>query len=173
MSILNSTMLRVGTDKDAAGIEAVLTTAFGRREEAALVANLRAAGACAYTLVAVVGEEIVGCCIFSPVTIEPVHMVWRGLGLGPIGVLPAYQKRGVGGKLIRASLPVLADKGYHTVVLLGHPSYYPRFGFVPGHELGLATTYDVPAEVFMAQNLRVGVPAVVGTVHYHPVFAGV
>jgi predicted N-acetyltransferase YhbS len=76
------------------------------------------------------------------------------LVLGPIGVLPERQRRGIGGAMMHAALERAAALGFGAVLLIGHPTYYPRFGFAPASRFGLKTTYNVPDEVFMACLLR-------------------
>ncbi|MCP3919788.1 MAG: N-acetyltransferase [bacterium] len=143
-------IVRTETPADHEAVRNVHALAFGGPGEAALVDALRAAGKGRVSLVAEVDGEIVGHCLFSPMTVEGDAVV---LGLAPVGVLPAWQSRGAGSALIRKGLETChAD----AVVVLGHPSYYPRFGFVPASRFGLMSEYDVPDDHFMALELRPG-----------------
>ena len=91
--------------------------------------------------------------------------------MGPVAVAPAHQREGAGGLLIRAGLARCEEMGITAVVLLGHPDYYPRFGFVPSVEFGIDSEYDVPAEAFMALELRPnGLHGKTGRGTYHPTF---
>ena len=123
-------------------------------------------------LVAERERAVVGHVLFSRVLSGTVAD--RALGLGPIAVQPTLQRQGIGGQLIRAGLEAAAALGFDAVVLIGHPAYYPRFGFVPGSRFGLRTTYDVPDDVWMARPLRPGgLENLAGEVRYSPAFDGV
>lgn len=96
------------------------------------------------------------------------------MGLAPMAVMPAAQRRGIGSALIRSGLERCAQLGYSAVVVLGHPEYYPRFGFVPASRFGIGCEYEVPDEVFMALELEPGaLTGMSGTIRYHPAFAEV
>ncbi|MFJ8232915.1 GNAT family N-acetyltransferase [Streptomyces sp. NPDC094448] len=92
------------------------------------------------------------------------------LALAPCAVSPAYQRQGAGAAAVRAALDAARDLGENTVVVLGHPSYYPRFGFVPASTLGIRAPFEVPDEAMMALTLDPDRPAPAGTVHYPPAF---
>jgi len=96
------------------------------------------------------------------------------MGLGPMAVSPARQRAGIGGALVQAGLARCRDLGACAVVVLGHPTYYPRFGFVTSTRFGIRCTYDAPEEVFMVAELQPGgLRGASGVVDYHPVFASV
>ena len=109
------------------------------------------------SLVAVEDGRVVGHILFSPVTIESGERTFSAVGLAPMAVLPELQHRGVGSQLVKAGLDECRKAGCERVVVLGHPEYYPRFGFVPASRYGIGCEYDVPDEVFMALELREGV----------------
>jgi putative acetyltransferase len=91
-----------------------------------------------------------------------------------MAVGPARQRAGIGSALVRAGLERCKLLDAAAVVVLGHPAYYPRFGFVPAAAFGLACEYDVPAEAFMALELRPGaLRGAAGTLRYHAAFAEV
>ena len=126
------------------------------------------------SLVATMDRNVVGHILFTPITIEPARNCPIA-GLAPMAVRPEHQRAGIGGQLIRAGLKECRRSGYSAVVVLGHPEYYPRFGFVPASRFGLRSEYDVPDDVFMALELTPGAlhgrgP---GTIRYHPAFGNV
>jgi putative acetyltransferase len=91
-----------------------------------------------------------------------------------MAVLPAYQRRGIGSQLVEAGLIACHNTPYGVVVVLGHPYYYPRFGFVPAKPLGIVWEHDVPNEAFMVQALREGaLTQTKGVVKYRPEFQAV
>jgi putative acetyltransferase len=94
-----------------------------------------------------------------------------GVGLGPLAVLPELQRQGIGKLLIAESLQQLRRSGLDYIVLLGHPSYYPRLGFVPASRFGLRCAWPAPDEAFMALELRTGaLQSVHGLVLFEPEF---
>lgn len=156
-------------------IHRVNELAFGRSAEADLVDALRANGKAVLSLVAECDNEVVGHILFSPVTIESEKGTFRALGLAPMAVLPEHQNLGIGSELVENALDVIRESEDEiAVVVLGHPEYYPRFGFVPASRFGLRSEYDVPDEAFMALETRPGsLNGVSGTVRYAPEFAAV
>lgn len=157
---------------DHARVRAVVEAAFGRAAEADLVDAIRTNGNAVISLVAEGPGGVAGHVLFSPVTVEGSDA--RVLGLAPVAVAPGAQRQGAGGALIRAGLARAEALGFAGVVLIGHPAYYPRFGFVPASRFGLRSEYGVPDEVFMAIALRPGALAGVrGLVRYGAEFAGV
>ena len=96
------------------------------------------------------------------------------MGLGPMAVMPDYQRKGVGSALVREGLKYCKDLGSCAVVVVGHPGYYPRFGFAPASQYSLRSEYDVPDDVFMVAELENGaLTAASGLVRYDDAFAGV
>jgi putative acetyltransferase len=161
-------VIRPEEASDVAAIYAVHASAFPTDAEARLVDTLRAAGRLSVTLVAEDGGRIVGHVAFSPVSLAGAA---AGLGLAPLAVTPDRQRTGIGGRLVRAGLAAAANAGAQFVVLLGHPGYYPRFGFRRAAEVGLGNEYGAD-EAFMVLELRSGsLPAAGGLVRYGPEFA--
>jgi putative acetyltransferase len=119
--------------------------------------------------------RLVGHVLFTRVTVATDHGDEVGLlGLAPVAVLPSYQGQGVGTMLIEAGLEQLRAAGHPAVVVLGHPSYYPRFGFVPASRFGLRWEIDAPDEAFMAMELSVGaLSGIRGVVRFRPEFSGI
>jgi putative acetyltransferase len=155
---------------DVDSIRAVNLAAFETSTEADLVDALRRRATPLISLVAEDGANIIGHILFSPVTLasEPGLSL---MGLAPMAVVPSRQRQGVGSSLVREGLDRCRQVNAAGVVLLGHPEYYPRFGFLPAARLFLRCEYDVPEEVFMVRELRKGaVCGLSGTIRYHPVF---
>jgi putative acetyltransferase len=156
---------------DEPGVRETNELAFGAPLEARLVDALR--GCDGYlSLVATSAQRIVGHILFTPVTIDP-PVDRRIAGLAPMAVRPEHQRSGIGSQLIRAGLEECRRSGYSAVVVLGHPEYYPRFGFLPAHTFGLTCEFPSPPEAFMALELEPGaLGGIRGLVRYHPQFAG-
>lgn len=127
--------------------------AFGESLEARLVDSLRANEAVLVSLVAVAGEQIVGHILFSPVQLGSGESVLEGAGLGPMSVLPDFQRMGIGSRLIEEGIQKMQQMGFPFIVVLGHPNYYPRFGFLPASRFGVKCQWDVPEGVFMIMPL--------------------
>jgi putative acetyltransferase len=165
--------IRPESSADIDAVHALLCAAFGQEQEAKLVDQLRGV-ASIFSFVAIQAGQVVGHICFSPVTIEgecpnPLKMV----GLAPLAVHPDAQRQGIGSALVRHGLAACAELGCQVVVVLGHPTYYPKFGFIPPQQMGLGCEYPVPAEVFMVLELEPGALAGCrGTVKYRPEFNG-
>ncbi|MGA2583146.1 MAG: N-acetyltransferase [Tepidisphaeraceae bacterium] len=142
----------------------------GRAEEANLVELLYAAGKARPSLVAIVTGDIVAHVVFSPVTIECAPNNFKAVGLGPVAVLPACQRKGIGTRLVRVGLDAcLADK-IDAIVVLGSPRFYGRFGFRAAKDFGLRNEY-VDDGHFMIRELRPdALGDVSGMVRYSPEF---
>ena len=160
--------IRSEAESDLTAIAEVAVAAFASLEvsnqtEHYIIAALRAAGALAVSLVAEVEGRVVGHIAFSPVTMSDGSRDWYGLG--PVSVLPAYQRQGIGKALIRAGLARLKDLKARGCVLVGHPEYYKQFGFRNPQGLVLE---GVPPEVFFALSFDGRIPR--GTVAFHEAF---
>jgi HAD superfamily hydrolase (TIGR01509 family) len=151
---------------DIEAIRAVEKSAFGRSAEADLVDLCRQRGKVSLSLVAIRDGHLVGHILFTPVSLDPPCPGWHGLGLGPVAVLPEFQRAGIGSSLIRSGLEMCRRQGIDFVVLLGDPRYYSRFGFIPASKFGLGNEYGADEE-FMVRELRPGVlRGVQGVVKY-------
>ena len=166
--------IRKERPEDIAAIHEVHELAFGRRAEADLVDALRTSGKATLSLVALEDGHIVGHILFSPVTIDAADRTFPAVGLAPMAVLPERQRHGIGSQLVKAGLLECRNAGYECVVVLGHPTYYPRFGFVPASRYGLKSEYEVPDEAFMVWAWHDEVLRDRGgVVRYQPEFYGV
>ena len=164
-------MIRPERPGDPAGVRAVNAAAFPTSAEANLVDALRARARPLVSLVAQEGGVIVGHILFSPVTL-PGRPALALMGLASMAVARARQRAGIGSALVLAGLEACRRLPADAVVVLGHPEYYPRFGFAPGVRTGLGCEYDVPAAAFMVLELRPGaLRGATGTIKYHAAFA--
>jgi putative acetyltransferase len=166
-------VIRPETHEDKAAIRHVNEAAFGGVVEADTVEKLRSRQAFTLSLVAICDDKVVGHILFSPITIESESRSFAAVGLGPMAILPSYQKTGIGSQLVRTGLEECKRLGHEIVIVLGHPDYYPRFGFVPASMYGIKWEHDAPDEAFMILELRRGsLEGRHGTVRYQPEFEG-
>jgi putative acetyltransferase len=165
--------VREETPEDAEAIREVHRRAFGQEDEARLVDALRGGGYARLSLVAEEGGRVVGHVLFSDLPIVTQAGTLHALALAPVAVLPAHQRQGVGSRLVREGLRACAEAGHRVVVVVGHPAYYPRFGFSAQLDGRLKAPFSGPA--FMALELVPGAlaegPFVAGEVRYPPPFA--
>jgi putative acetyltransferase len=132
---------------DLAAIRELNEEAFGQALEARIIDELRANGAILLSLVAAEGRKIIGNIVYSPASIGGKI---NGAALGPMAVHPAYQRKGIGARLVESGNARIKDAGWPFVIVLGHPEYYPRFGFRPASFYGIRCEWDVPDDAFMA-----------------------
>lgn len=161
--------IRPETSSDIASITEVCDQAFGRKAEGLLVSRLRVLEEFepALSLVADMGEKVVGYVLLLPVWVRTERTQHLGLTLGPIAVAPAYQGKGIGGQLIHAGHQAGRVLGYRFVVLLGHPGYYPRYGYKMAVLWELTNPWGIHNEAFMAVELvEGGLTGVNGLVDY-------
>ena len=155
---------------DVRSIRLVNRRAFGRDQEANIVDALRSNGATLLSMIAVDEDDVVGHVMYSPVTIGEL----TGAGLGPMAVVPEHQRQGLGSDLVTASLERLRRAACPFVVVVGHPGFYPRFGFKPASLYGISCEWPVPDEVFMINVLDpLHMPTVRGMARYRPEFSNV
>ena len=148
-------IIRPEKPEDSSQIRRVNERAFGQPSEADLVDKLRTACAEALSLVAEDGDDgIVGHILFTPVVVG--ERLAFGMGLAPMSVLPDRQRQGIGSQLVRRGLNILRERGCPFVVVVGHPEYYPRFGFEPASKHGLLSQWEgMPDAAFMVLVLDV------------------
>jgi putative acetyltransferase len=161
-------LIRKETDQDIEAITEVTIVAFktltiSNHTEQFIINSLRAAGALTISLVAEIDGRVVGHIAFSPVTVSDGATGW--FGLGPVSVLPEYQKQGVGKSLINEGLSLLKDRGGRGCALVGDPNYYKRLGFKNCPEL---VHEGVPQEVFLVLPFNEKIPQ--GIVVFHEGF---
>ena len=166
-------MIRIRSElpEDVEAIYSLNQEAFEGTAEANLVNSLRTSNAMTLSLVAIKNNEIVGHIAFSPVTIESDQTTVNAVGLAPLAVSPELQRSGIGSQLVEEGLNRIRTAGHDLVIVIGHPEYYPRFGFVPAKKYSIQWEQDVPEEAFMIKELREGaLKEVRGTVKYRPEF---
>ena len=161
-------LIRGETPADVNGISEITEAAFrilaiSNHTEQLIISALRAANALTVSLVAEVKGRVVGHIAFSPVLLSDGTPEWYGLG--PVAVLPEYQRRGIGGALIEGGLSRLKAMNARGCCLVGHPEYYKRFGFKNAEGL---VHEGVPPEVFFALSFDGHIPQ--GTVQFHEAF---
>jgi putative acetyltransferase len=164
--------IRLECPEDIAAIRVVNEAAFEESAEADIVDVLRDACPDILSLVAESDGEIVGHILFSPVTIEDGPQSMQGMGLAPMAVTPNHQRQGIGSKLVEAGLEILREQGRPFVIVLGHPEFYPRFGFVPASRQGLRSQWEsVPDAAFMVVVLdEASMVGVTGVARYRDEF---
>ena len=160
--IRNETNADVGTITEVT-IAAFKTLAISNHTEQFIIEALRAAKALTVSLVAEVNGRVIGHIAFSPVTISDGTRNWYGLG--PVSVLPEYQRRGVGKALMQEGLSRLKALNAQGCCLVGHPEYYKKFGFDNPPKL---VHEGIPPEVFLALSFDGNTPQ--GTVTFHEGF---
>jgi predicted N-acetyltransferase YhbS len=168
--------VRAETIDDHAAVDALNLAAFGGDREVRLVQSLRGGGVPVTSLVATDADHVVAHAMFTPVTVSGEDGTsFTASALGPVAVHPDHQRRGIGSALIRTGLRQLRDHhGESIVFVIGHPWYYPRFGFAPARPLSVPWEHKVADEVFMVLELRPGALAGRrGVVRYLPEFNGV
>jgi len=146
--------IRKEKDSDKKQIWKVHAEAFETEAEANLVNALRDSGIYFISLVAEEDEEIVGHILFTPVELIGDDSALKLMGLGPMAVLPKLQKKGIGSQLVKTGIKNCSTKGSDAIVVLGHPEYYPKFGFVSSVKCGIRSEYDAPDEAFMVLELK-------------------
>ncbi|MFP7300177.1 GNAT family N-acetyltransferase [Neobacillus niacini] len=172
--------IRQEVPSDYRNTEEVIKSAFANveisdKKEHELVSRLRNSKAFIpeLSLIAVHQEthEILGHILLSRIEIKNGHSSVGSLALAPVSVLPEYQNQGIGKLLIERSLTIAKNIGFHSVVVLGHPTYYPKLGFKPSSQWGITPPFDVAKEYFMALELEEGaLENVYGTVEYSRAF---
>jgi len=116
-------------------------------------------------------NEIIGHILLSKIKIIQDNQITESLALAPVSVLPHYQNKGIGSRLILEALQKAKGLGYHSVVVLGHPDYYPKFGFQKASIWGIKAPFEVPEEAFLAIELHENsLDSVSGVVEYPSVF---
>jgi|GEM_PF-38614 len=152
----DSLVIRLEDPADLPTIRQVNERAFGQPNEANAVDLIRQRGHTSLSIVAVKGDQVLGHILFSPISLEPANDALQLLGIGPVAVLPGFQRTGIGSRLMRAGLWACRQRGVDALILVGHPEYYPRFGFIPARTFHLTSDYG-DGDAFMALELKPGV----------------
>lgn len=161
---------------DREAVARVLEQAFGRPDEARLVESLRENPSFIPELSLVAESEgsVIGHALLFPVTIRSDRASFPSLSVGPVSVMPAVQRLGVGTRLVAQALRKAGMLGHPSAIVLGHADYYPRFGFRPASRWGIRPPFTVPDESFLALELKKeGLEGVSGLVEYPQEFARV
>ncbi|MEZ6024450.1 MAG: N-acetyltransferase [Hyphomonadaceae bacterium] len=161
-------MIRDATPRDSAAIRQVVRHAFAQDDEANLVEALRADSDVLVELVAGSDAALTGHILYSRLAIVRGGETLEAAALAPVSVLPALQRQGIGGELIRAGNARCADLGLTAIVVLGHAAYYPKFGFSAAAAESLEAPFSGPH--FMALELKPGALSVGGRVRYAKAF---
>ncbi len=167
----NST-IRNEIESDATAVRHVNLAAFETPEEADLVDALRNSAEGFFSQVAEQDGEIVGNIVFSPVELVGFADA-KIIALGPMAVLPTYQNQQIGTALVTAGIERCRTLGFGAIVVVGHPEFFPRFGFVPAENYQLTPEWELPPGVFMALPLDPEyLTGKSGLIKYQPVFSG-
>jgi putative acetyltransferase len=163
--------IRQETSEDINSIHYVNEQAFGQPQEASIITRLRNRGKVSLSLVAEEESNVIGHVLFSPVTIESAKDSFEAITLAPMAVLPKHQRKGIGSELVTAGIKKCRRLGFEIITVLGHPEFYPRFGFVPAQPLGIGCEFDVPEDAWMLLELKRGaLKGRTGTVLFQPEF---
>ncbi len=164
--------IRLERDEDYKGIKSLNDLAFQGPVEGEIVDKIRYSCDDIISLVAVDENRLIGHIFFSPVTVISGEDKIKGMGLGPMAVLPEYQNKEVGSALVKEGLEILKNEDCPFVIVLGHKGYYPRFGFETASKYGLCSQWEgVPDEAFMVLFLNKSLAGQVsGVVRYRPEF---
>jgi putative acetyltransferase len=165
-------VIRDESEGDAAAIHALLEQAFESPLEADIVAALRLSCPDRISLVAEVDGVLAGHILFTPVEIAAAAGLMRGYGLAPMGVRPSLQRQGIGSRLVETGLERARAAGAPFVFVIGHPEYYPRFGFERASRYGVRCQWpQVPDEAVMIAVFDEGkAVALAGEARYRPEF---
>ncbi len=130
--------------------------AFGQENEGKMIEALRKTSDfnSLLSLVAEIKDKIVGHILFYPIKIRNKAEKCTVLSLAPLAVHPEYQNQGIGDKLVKRGLEIAKELDFSIVIVVGHPKYYPRFGFTPARNWGIKLPFDVPDDVFLALELK-------------------
>jgi putative acetyltransferase len=167
-------MIRIREEQpqDKESVHEVNVSAFRQNVEADLVDKLRENCRDILSLVAVKQNEVVGHILFTPTVIEGQERRVQGMGLAPLAVLPEYQRHGIGSELVRTGTAILKNRHCPFIIVIGHPKFYPRFGFEPANRYAIHSEFKVPDEVFMILVLNESeMQGVSGLAKYRPEFA--
>ena len=149
-------LIREERKNDYAEIKKINDLAFGQENEGKMVEALRKTldYNSKLSLVAETKDNIVGHILFYPIKIKNEKQEFTVLSLAPMAVHPNHQNKGIGVKLVERGIEVARESGFDAVIVVGHPKYYPRFGFKPASNWGIKLPFEVPDDVFLALELK-------------------
>ncbi len=150
-----STVIRSEKPADYSAITKINDSAFGQKNEGQLVIDLRTQDVfkSKLSLVADLNGKLIGHILFYPTTITP-NNEHTSLILAPLAVDPDYQNQGIGSKLVVVGIEAVREFGYSSINVLGHPKYYPRFGFQKASKWNIRLPFDVPDDAYMVLELQ-------------------
>jgi predicted N-acetyltransferase YhbS len=150
-------IIRREKKEDFNSINEVNEQAFKQKDESELIKRIRASKNFIpdLSLVAEVNGKIIGHILFSKIKIIGVKE-YESLALAPMAVLPEFQNKGIGRKLIKEGLKKARELGFNSVIVVGHHDYYPRFGFERASKWNIKCPFEVPNEAFLAIELKDG-----------------
>lgn len=161
--------IRPEKPEDIEAIRDLNRRAFGQEQEGKIVDALRANNGVQLSLVAVDDRRVVGHVMYSSLQIGQIE----GSALGPMAVDPEVQQQGIGTRLVEAGNGRLRQNGCPFAVVVGHPEFYPRFGFRPARPLGITCEWEVPDDVFMILVFdEAKMSGATGKARYRPEFSG-
>lgn len=166
--MLDDIVVREETPADRRAIDVVNISAFANEDEANLISRLRDSAAYIpeLSLVAELHTRLVGHILLSAITLVGPQGDLKLLELGPMSVVPSQSYRGIGSALVRAALAKAGSLGYPAVVVIGHPEYYRRLGFVPLSEYAITCTLPVPDDAVSIKELVAGAVPRAGALRY-------
>ncbi|MBZ9612910.1 GNAT family N-acetyltransferase [Rheinheimera maricola] len=165
------TTVRAESAADFDAIAHITRTAFNNEAEVTLISALRQQSNNCIALVAEQHNKVIGHILFSPATLSGAPNC-QIMALAPMAVSQILQHQGVGSALVRSGLEQCKQRGIAAVVVLGHPAYYARFGFLPASKFGISCPWQVPDEAFMLLELQQhSLRGEKGQVLYHPAFS--
>lgn len=149
-------LIRNERKNDYVEIRKINDLAFGQKNEGNMIEALRKTSDynASLSLVAEIKNKIVGHILFYPIKIKNEKKEYTVLSLAPMAVHPAYQNKGIGSKLVKRGLEIAKAIDFNAVIVVGHPNYYPRFGFIPASNWELQLPFDAPDNAFLALELK-------------------
>jgi putative acetyltransferase len=169
MSVLDDVIVRHEAAEDRLAVRRVNVLAFGTALEADLVEALHRDGLVLSSIVAETGGAVVGHIVFSRMWVDSGSEAIEAVCLAPVAVVQSRQRSGIGSALVRQGIVEMQVRGERVMIVVGHPGYYPRFGFEPASKHGIHGPF--PDEFFMVRELKPGALAdVTGIARYPAAF---
>jgi len=170
-SLKDEVIIRCERRSDEEDVARIFREAFGRTWEGELVVQLRTTGELVFLLVAQHRGRVIGSAVFNRVVISGPRGSHAAVGLGPVGVAPGLQRRGVGTRLIEVGLELLKDLGHTRIVVVGDVSYYGRLGFRPAEKFRITCDQaKTQSDVLLAELAPHSFGGIEGMAHYPPAF---